>query len=153
MKALSIKQPWAWLIVNGFKTIENRTRRTHFRGPFLVHASSRMTRDDHEACLLFCRSNELLGQVVNNRRLIIPAFGELPTGGIVGRAEIVDCVQKSSSKWFCGDYGYVLKGAKPLTFVSIIGQLNFFNLCGCCYCRIEKDATSCESCGATDFEP
>ena len=38
MKALSIKQPWAWLIVNGFKDIENRTWRTKIRGEFLIHA-------------------------------------------------------------------------------------------------------------------
>lgn len=29
---LSIRQPWAWLIVNGYKDIENRTWPTHFRG-------------------------------------------------------------------------------------------------------------------------
>ena len=39
MKALSIKQPWAWLIVNGYKDIENRTWKTNYRGTFLVHAS------------------------------------------------------------------------------------------------------------------
>jgi hypothetical protein len=38
MKALSIRQPWAWLIVHGHKDIENRTWTTTFRGRFLVHA-------------------------------------------------------------------------------------------------------------------
>lgn len=37
MKALSILQPWAWLIVNGNKDIENRNWHTRFRGRFLVH--------------------------------------------------------------------------------------------------------------------
>jgi len=32
MKALSILQPWAWLVVNGHKDIENRTWGTGFRG-------------------------------------------------------------------------------------------------------------------------
>ncbi|WP_229215634.1 ASCH domain-containing protein [Duganella sp. CY15W] len=39
MKALSIRQPWAWLIVNGYKDIENRSWSTNVRGKVLVHAS------------------------------------------------------------------------------------------------------------------
>jgi len=42
LPALSIWQPWAWLIANGYKDIENRTWWTKFRGPFLIHASKRM---------------------------------------------------------------------------------------------------------------
>lgn len=38
MKALSILQPWAWLIVEGYKDVENRTWKTGFRGKFLIHA-------------------------------------------------------------------------------------------------------------------
>ena len=30
--ALSIQQPWAWFIVNGYKDVENRTWSTKFRG-------------------------------------------------------------------------------------------------------------------------
>lgn len=41
MKALSIRQPWAWLIANGHKDIENRTSHTNFRGDFLIHASKK----------------------------------------------------------------------------------------------------------------
>jgi hypothetical protein len=33
MKTLSVRQPYAWLIVAGFKPIENRTWRTTYRGP------------------------------------------------------------------------------------------------------------------------
>lgn len=39
MKALSIKQPWANLIVTGKKTIETRTRNTKYRGPLLIVSS------------------------------------------------------------------------------------------------------------------
>lgn len=41
MKALTIKQPWAELIINGLKDVENRSRLTHFRGRFAVHAGLR----------------------------------------------------------------------------------------------------------------
>ena len=33
MKILSVRQPWAWLIVAGHKDIENRKWRTSYRGP------------------------------------------------------------------------------------------------------------------------
>ena len=46
MKALSIRQPWAHLILHGGKDIENRDWRTSVRGRVLVHASKGMTRDD-----------------------------------------------------------------------------------------------------------
>ena len=39
MKAISIRQPWAWLIVNGYKDVENRTWYTSHRGPLLICAS------------------------------------------------------------------------------------------------------------------
>ena len=39
MKALSLKQPFAELIVSGKKTIELRNWNTKFRGKFLIHAS------------------------------------------------------------------------------------------------------------------
>lgn len=44
MKALTVRQPWADAIAQpsrsfiGPKRIENRTRQTHYRGPFLLHA-------------------------------------------------------------------------------------------------------------------
>jgi ASCH domain len=40
MKALPIRQPYAWLIVNGHKDIENRAWPTKFRGRVLIHASA-----------------------------------------------------------------------------------------------------------------
>jgi hypothetical protein len=51
MKALSIRQPWAWLILNAGKDIENRDWPTHFRGRFLIHASKGMTHDEYEGGL------------------------------------------------------------------------------------------------------
>lgn len=38
MKCLSIRQPWAGLIALGIKKIENRSRRTNYRGAFGIHA-------------------------------------------------------------------------------------------------------------------
>lgn len=52
MKALSIRQPWAWLIVHGGKDIENRSWHTKFRGRFLVHAAKGMTSNEFTQALL-----------------------------------------------------------------------------------------------------
>jgi len=41
IKALSLYQPWAWLVVNGYKKIENRKWHTRYRGSVLIHASKR----------------------------------------------------------------------------------------------------------------
>ncbi|WAC18850.1 ASCH domain-containing protein [Luteolibacter sp. SL250] len=118
MKALSIRQPWAWLIVNGHKDIENRQRRTHLRGRILVHAAGGMTRDEYSAAFVMAEE-----QGIN-----LPPFEHLERGGIVGEVEIVDCVDIDPSPWFFGEWGYVLKNAKPLPFVPLKGMLGFFNV-------------------------
>ena len=38
-RGLSLRQPWAWLVVNGLKDLENRRWNTRFRGTFLIHAA------------------------------------------------------------------------------------------------------------------
>ena len=69
-KCLSLKQPYADLVVSGKKTIELRTWNTKFRGEFLVHASKKV---DKEAC---------------ERNKIDP--DSLITGAIVGKAILYD---------------------------------------------------------------
>jgi ASCH domain len=49
MKCLSLKQPYAELLVSGKKTIELRTWNTHFRGKFLVHASKNVDKQRSES--------------------------------------------------------------------------------------------------------
>jgi hypothetical protein len=39
MRALSVKQPWAWSILQGGKPVENRSRATHHRGLLIIQAS------------------------------------------------------------------------------------------------------------------
>jgi len=41
VKALSVQQPWAGLIVTGIKAVENRTWATTYRGPLWIHAGKR----------------------------------------------------------------------------------------------------------------
>ena len=117
MKALSIQQPWAWLIVNRLKDIENRTWPTSFRGKFLVHTGKRFDRDGYEW--------------LEDRGVVMPERKELlaQCGGFVGSAVIVDCVQDHESEWFYGPYGFVLdvEQSEPGPFVPYRGQLGFFD--------------------------
>ena len=130
MISLSIRQPWAWLIVNGFKDVENRSWPTNYRGPFLVHAGKVCKPADYDAAMLFVEAvaPKLVAQV--------PDLGELPLGGVVGRAMLVDCVREYPSRWFTGGqsqgdgFGFVLDGAhaEPLPFMPWKGRQGFFDV-------------------------
>ena len=120
-QAISIRQPWAWLIVNGWKNIENRMWRTSYRGPVLIHAAKGMTQDEYNACRLF-----MAGFCDPDRDIKLPHPVEFERGGIVGVATILDCVDDHESEWFCGDWGFVLADAKPLPFYAFKGALSFF---------------------------
>lgn len=124
MKALSIRQPWAWMIVYGGKTIENRDWATTFRGRILVHASRGMTRDEWGDAWSFARGSGAAEAAVaaDVTRL------NIQRGGIIGSVEIVDCVERSDSRWFVGRYGFVLRNPQPFPFLPYRGQLGFFDV-------------------------
>ena len=42
MKALTIKEPWASLIINGYKKYKFRSWKTHYRGKILIHTSQKI---------------------------------------------------------------------------------------------------------------
>ena len=112
--ALSVQQPWAWLIVNGFKPVENRTWPTKVRGWVGIHAGKTFDYQGYEwACSEF-------------PQIDIPAPDAFELGGIVGRARLADCVEEHESPWFVGPFGFVFSEASPLPFVECRGRLGFF---------------------------
>lgn len=121
MRALSIRQPWAWLIVNGFKDIENRDWETLYRGWILVHAGQTLTKADYAWAVEFVR--DFAGCAA-----VIPPLAELERGGIVGAVTITSCVRESSSPWFMGPFGFQLADAVQLPFRAVKGQLKFFDV-------------------------
>ncbi len=122
MKALSIRQPWAWLIVNGYKDIENRTWPTRMRGEILVHASKGMTHAEYDDVEWLIQFTEVLAHIK------LPAFDQLERGGIVGKMTICNCVEASDSPWFFGPQGFMLRDASVLPFVPLKGALGFFDV-------------------------
>lgn len=120
MKAISIRQPWAWLIVNGYKDIENRTWDTKYRGMVLIHASKGMTRKEYAAAQAVCESFPPL------QRVTLPPFEKLERGGIVGYTHIIGTTRKNYSPWFFGPVGFQLLTSRPLPFQPLKGKLSFF---------------------------
>jgi hypothetical protein len=117
---LSVRQPWAWLIVNGYKDVENRTWPTKVRGRILIHASKTMTDDDYRDCCLF-----IMERGISDVLIMKPEY--LKRGGIIGETTITDCVSSHQSKWFEGPYGFTLENSKPLPFYQCQGKLGFFS--------------------------
>lgn len=117
---LSIRQPWVWLILAGVKPVENRVWATKFRGPILLHAAKGMTRAEYD------EAQEMAWGIQGD--LTFPWPDELPRGGIVGMATIVDCVPEHRSPWFGGPYGFVLEDVQALPFVPTRGRLGLFRL-------------------------
>ena len=116
LKVLVVRQPWAWLIVHGYKDIENRSWKTRYRGTLLIQASANLPskRKLEEDCL-FARK----------RGAKLP--DKFETGGIVGVAQLVDCVTSTRSKWFHGPVGWVLSRPKVLLFIPLKGRLGLFD--------------------------
>jgi hypothetical protein len=120
--ALSVRQPWAWLICSGAKLFENRQwglsnpcRR--FTGPVWIHAGQGMTKDEYLGAEI-CAAE--LG-------IVLPPAEDLLRGGIVGRCEIV--------KWhdspppgmpFAFSSGLELANVQAVEFLPCKGQLGFF---------------------------
>lgn len=118
--ALSIRQPWAWLIVNGYKDVENRDWWTSRRGRILIHASKGMKMDEYYDCQYFAS--------LIDKSIHMPQPEQLERGGIVGAADLVDCVNRSVSKWFQGNYGFVFRNPIKTDFFPLRGQFGFFKV-------------------------
>jgi len=104
-----VRQPSAWLIVNGYKVIENRRWNTSFRGRILIHASLR-----HE------------GPPDDWRWHDIERPKRFEYGGIIGSVELTDVVTWSRSRWFDGPFGFVLRNPRRHRFRPCKGRLMFF---------------------------
>lgn len=96
-KVLSVRQPYASLLVSGVKDTENRSRRTNFRGTVLIHASAKM----HEVVnyLREVPPTALVSFECKILQAAIDVEEEQSLGAIIGSVDIVDCVQNHPSEW------------------------------------------------------
>ncbi len=124
MKVITIKQPWATLIVEGYKRFEFRSWKTNYRGDILIHAGKGI---DKEA--------------MERLKKYLP--DEIPIGKIIGKATLTDCVPMSkdfadmlskenndiyTTHSFSRNYGFKLENVEKLDNpIEIRGQLGLWN--------------------------
>lgn len=162
MRALSLWQPWATAVVRFGKRIENRVTWTacNFRGEFLIHAAKTFgTREEFnnaaEACLdaidrtlgedavLSFRDDSLQREKLRGAPLWVPNEDEMPLGGIVGRARVVDVIKsgldfdlhvaqgkiaRDQRIWWMGGFALVLEDVRATEFVPFKAKQGWFDV-------------------------
>ena len=126
MKAITIKQPWASLIVSGLKDIENRTwncPKKYLGKRVLIHAAKTSVKEGWSAL-----NGMQIEKVSKHKDKLYGDNEDLPKGAIIGSVEIVDCIQNHPSPWAeKGVWNWVL--ANPILFPEPIpakGKLSFW---------------------------
>ena len=85
-KAISLLQPWAWLVAAGHKQIETRSWYTAHRGELAIHASGGRRGDIRR----LCEQDPFIRAVLAEAGL---RYDTLPRGGIVGACGVVGVEQ------------------------------------------------------------
>ena len=128
-KVLSVRQPYASLLVKGIKDVENRSRKTNFRGTLLIHASSKMhdvvehlNHYIQDAVPLYGIEKDIWREAD-----YAEAFGYM--SAIVGSVDIVDCVQNHPSEWAeKGQWHWVCANGRKLKYpIPAKGMLGFWD--------------------------
>ena len=129
MKVLTVCQPWAWAIVHGPKTVENRHWATNYRGPLLIHAGKSRK---------FLRGG--IDEIAGLHGIDVPV-DELVYGAVVGIADLVDSLPavrnvdgraKRLMQNLWADHGtahlVLARRRHVLTPVPLSGQLGLFDV-------------------------
>jgi len=127
VRALTIKQPWAFAIAEGFKTVENRSRRTNYRGTLLIHAG--VTADRTVPVVRYSRDAAIRfdelggsGNFWDARRLAPSAFYKpqptLALAAVIATAQLVGCHEAADgccAPWgFADQWHWELADVRPL---------------------------------------
>lgn len=127
-RMLTLRQPWAWLVVFGGKNVENRSWGTEYRGPILIHAGKEMTRAEYRKAHEYALRYDIE----------IPDAEALDFGGVVGIADLVDIVSPQSidpktlarRRWHMRpedapsgkpQFGWLLQDITPVEFIPCQG--------------------------------
>lgn len=126
MLALSIRQPYASMLACGISHVENRDWPTAERGTFLITASQKKEKwEDLEPAARGIYNNYV-------RQGILPPYDELPTGAIVGYADLVNVVDRCNLPGANKEYKhhFVVKNAHVLddAILNHKGQRRFYEV-------------------------
>jgi len=125
MKALTVKQPWAWAIIHGGKDVENRSRPTKHRGRLYIHAGKGW-------------ADEAIDTI--GIQSLPDSFDEFLAGMVIGTVDVTDChhaddCHKFSKSGTCsewampGHHHWVLADPKPVEVpFPAKGKLGLWNL-------------------------
>lgn len=99
MKAISLTQPWASLVVAGAKQYETRSWSTNYRGPLCIHASLTMPHSAREVCIEepFLSALREAGYITGDPKKQGTGAVQVPLGCIIGVVELVDVFQTGVS--------------------------------------------------------
>ncbi|SDK16186.1 hypothetical protein SAMN05192566_0404 [Methylophilus rhizosphaerae] len=128
IKALSFKQPFAWLIANGYLLVDDRSWGTQYRGPMLIHASKGLYEEYYQ-------------YIKAHTDVPIPDRDKLAYGGVIGIAKLVLCskpgelpagISREQRAHFGGVhqayYGFLFAQATPLPLMPCAGKLGIFEI-------------------------
>ncbi len=128
MKALSLKQPFAWLIANGYLLVDDRSWGTSYRGAILIHASKGLYEEYYQ-------------YIKTHTDVPIPDKHQLEYGGVVGMAKLVFCgkpnelpaaMNRADRAHFSNVpatyYGFLFADATPLPLMACAGKLGIFEI-------------------------
>lgn len=142
MKAITIHQPWAWLIAEGFKVHENRVWETSYRGPLAIHVNAPSGFKEADVV-------EALDELVARGMLPADARPSLDTlraelGHVIAVAELRDCKASADvdSPWV-NDSGFVfcLADVRRVSPVPVKGFQRLFNLDDAVAEQLQADAS------------
>ena len=151
VKVLSVKNPFAYLILQGGKDVENRTWTTDYRGRLYIHVSGdtlpfltdepNLTDDYARKLEVFLdtlaeyyskcdiekgtTAESFMNAVIDN-----PELWLLKSQSIIGYVDLVDIIQNSSSPWSIeGQYHWILKNPTLLEnpIRQVKGRLGLWN--------------------------
>jgi hypothetical protein len=140
--ALSIKQPWATLLVHGVKTVEVRSWSTTRRGHILIHAA-RLPDEDAAAWAL------VPAELREDTKLV---------GGLIGACNLTGCIGYRTPQAFAADqarhlndpswfrppilYGFTMANPERLPFRKYPGWVRFFPIKDDLPKRVRRQAKS-----------
>ncbi len=126
LKALTLRQPFAWSIFHAGKDVENRNWPARVRGTIAIHAAEDQPEGSYAA------SKKFITAVVRKlglKGVRIPPSERLERGAIIGLVDIVDCVEQSDSAWFEGPIGVRLTNPRLLPKpIPCPGKRRFFTV-------------------------
>lgn len=127
-RALSIRQPWAWAIINGLKGVENRTWKSNYRGRLFVHAAK--YEDLDSVSWVMARAADQLG--IATHQAMESYLRHRDLGCVIGEVQMIGCVEGRDARpqdpWYFGPCGFVLSDPIRYKPIPCRGHLGIFPL-------------------------